>query len=220
MIGIDLETYRPSRFLQVLDTMSHGLVHLIGDGKHYKTGTYAQWFEVCPTLRTRPKAFIGLPDVSFLPAYLNARVIPSIKYLRPGEVGVLDDVTRLYPSRVKNPELQEVIPQISHNGNLIITTGQNSQNRDIGFDRDQTVYDCHKFMSSKNITNERPESQLHCYVGSSQINRFSEYLGCYKGYLTYIPDFEEVLYLPEPAPWYDERLSHALRGNILKGVSV
>ena len=209
-----IKAVRPesSVFLKTVDRQPHGIVHLLGTGKQFKTGTYAQLFEVCSHLRTRPKAFVGVPDVSFLPEELNARVCDTIYDVLPGEIAVIDDVARMHPSRgASDPMLTRYLGTISHKDILVILTGQCSLNYDIAFHRDQSVVFLHKYMDYHGIRAERPHVALHCLMGDKEITRWASTLDVWRGFFTYIPDFQEVLYMPDPAPWYDERLSHSLR---------
>ena len=200
-----------SDFLRDLDRMRHGIVLIVGSGKTYKTGTYVQFYEHCPTLRRRRKSFVGMSDVSHIPAELNAHPCASMFDIAVGDNGIMDDLAIWFPSRDKNIGLQRVMGTISHQDKLIFGTCQNTSNVDLALFRDQRCIIIHKWMDPHGIVFERSDLQTYQNIANRKIKEASKRYGLHPIFFSYIPDYSELLCMPAVPAWYDERHSHALR---------
>lgn len=200
-----------SEFLRTVDTWDFGVLMFIGRGKSFKTGSYVQLFDYCPRLQARPKAFVGIPSIDHIPSRLNPCLRQSLLDLQVGEAGIMDDFSIHYASRDKNLELQRITALISHKDNLLIGTCQNTSNVDQCIFRDQRNILAFKLTDPLAIKYERTEIQPYCQLANKRIKAKAKETGLNVFLFTFIPLFDELLYLPDVPEWYDKRHSHAHR---------
>ena len=212
-------SYKESPTLTEINGLGYGHIPFGGIGKSGKTMNAHGLIEACPDLRSRPKAFYGLPDVSIFPTDYQAYSVSSLDDIEPGSIAFLDDVARLFPSRdSRDTTLQRFMGLISHKDILIISTVQSFKNADVSFYKDQTVIPMMKVFSPFGILFEREEFVLFCEAANQLIPEFERTLNVDRHLLVFCPLCPEVLAIGPP-PWYDFRHSHSMRNaKVLDGV--
>ena len=212
-------SYKRSPTLTEVNALSYGHIPFGGRGKSGKTLNMHGMICSCPDLRSRPKAFYGLPDVSIFPEDYQAYSVSDLDEVDPGSIVILDDVVRLFPSRdSKDLTLQRFMGVISHKDILVISTFQSFKNADQCLFRDQTIIPLLKIFSLFGLAFEREEFVDYCRAGNELIPQFERSLGIDYHLLVFSPLFLEILSI-KPPKWYDERHSHSLRNvAILEGM--
>lgn len=198
--------------LDYLQTMSYGVVSILGSGKTFKSGTMYSLFDYVPALRDRRKAFLNFSGLDTFPAGYGVE-ISSVWEAEPDSILVIEDANRLFPSRAsgKSSDLQEFLGIISHKDILIFLTVQNTANTDMAFFRDQDSILIHKRMSPSAICYERPEIASSCLDANAFMGDFCSSSGVDFHLVSYVPRFQEILVLEDPPSWYGWEQSHALR---------
>ena len=211
MMGMCLSAESPT--LEYLEHMNYGVVPIIGSGKTFKSGTMYSLFRYVPSLRSRSKAFLNFSGLENFP-YGYGRCINDIWDTEPDEILVIEDANRLFPSRMSghSSSIQEFMGIISHKDILVFLTVQNTSNTDQAFFRDQDSVSIHKRMNPTSIGFERPEIASYCSSANSLMADFCHRTGADYHLVSYIPRFNEVMWLDDPPSWYDWNCSHALRG--------
>lgn len=200
----------PSRFLTEYPNMEYVSLDIVGSVKEYKTGTIWQLLWFLDDVKKAKKVFVGDYDISFLPKELNCHVVPSILDIPTHCYAILDDMSFKFPSRKKDITIQQVVSLLGQKHIKPIQSSQTKQNKDVAWERDIVTIDIHKYMDPHSIMQERPEFQLRSWIANAKITEIANHWGIWRGFLSYVPYYGEVLYLPDPCPIYDERLSHAL----------
>lgn len=201
-----------SETLAYLDSMSYGVVSVLGSGKTFKSGTMYSIFDYVPSLRSRPKAFLRFSGLDVFPDGYGYPV-DSLWDAEPGSILVIEDANRIFPSRAsgRTADLQEFLGLISHKDILVFLTIQNTANTDMAFFRDQDSVLIHKRMSPAAVSYERPEIAGSCLDANAYMADFCRLTGADWHLVSYIPRFHECLWLSDPPSWYGWLQSHALR---------
>lgn len=200
--------------IDYINNMPHGVVAILGSGKTFKSGTLYSLLDYCPNLMSRKKAFYEFPSVEKLfPASLKAYVVEDLDDVEPDSICIIEDANRVYPSRssARTLDLQKWMGLISHKDILVMLTVQNTSNTDLAFFRDQDVIMVHKKMNPTAILYERDEFKVNCQRANILIDNYAAEYGLTYHYLSYLPDFDQVLILDNPPKWYGYDQSHALR---------
>lgn len=199
--------------------MPHGVIAILGSGKTFKSGTLYSLLDYCPGLMSRKKAFYEFPSVEKLfPSSLKAYVVEDLDDVEPDSICIIEDANRVYPSRssVRTLDLQKWMGVISHKDILVMLTVQNTSNTDLAFFRDQNVVMLHKKMNTTAIQYERDEFKVNCQRANFLIDQYSVQYNVPYHYVSYLPDFDQILILDKPPSWYGYAQSHALRDYKIK----
>ena len=200
--------------INAINEMPHGVIAILGSGKTFKSGTLYSLFDYCPCLMSRRKAFYKFPSVDNLfPYSLKSYTVNDFDDVDPDSICVIEDANRVFPSRssARTSELQEWMGIISHKDILVMLTVQNTSNTDLAFFRDQNVVMLHKKMNPTAISYERDEFKVNCQRANLLIDQYSAQYNVPYHYVSYLPDFDQVLILDKPPSWYGYDQSHALR---------
>lgn len=198
--------------LDYLDSMSYGVVPIVGSGKTFKSGTMYSLFDYVPSFRSRPKAFLRFTGLEYFPEGYGYR-IDDLWDAEPGSILVIEDANRLFPSRSssRSSDLQEFLGIISHKDIVVVLTIQNTANSDVAWFRDQDSVSIFKRMVPSAIQFERPEIASFSSDANTYMSDFCAYTGADYHHVSYIPRFHECLWLDSPPSWYGWSQSHALR---------
>ena len=198
--------------LDYLSDMSYGVVSIVGSGKTFKSGTMYSLFEYVPELRKRKKMFLHFSGLELFPEDYGIP-ISDIWDAEPDSILIVEDANRLYPSRSssRSSDLQEFLGIISHKDILIFLTVQNTANTDMAWFRDQDSITIYKRMYAASVIYERPEIASFAADANVYINDYCSRTGADFHLVSYVPRFNEILYLRDPPSWYGWDQSHALR---------
>ncbi|MBE6518328.1 MAG: hypothetical protein E7Z70_02135 [Thermoplasmata archaeon] len=198
--------------LDYLRTMKYGIVSIVGSGKTFKSGTMYSLFDYVLSLKKRKKAFLHFSGLEHFPEDYGYPV-DDLWDTEPDSILVIEDANRLFPSRAsaRSSDLQEFLGVISHKDILIFLTVQNTANTDMAFFRDQDTITIHKRMSSTAVIYERPEISSFASDANVYMSDYCMRTGADHHYVSYVPRFNEILYLDSPPSWYGWEQSHALR---------
>ena len=200
--------------IDYINEMPHGVIAILGSGKTFKSGTLYSLLDYCPGLMARKKAFYKFPNVKELfPSSLKSYTVDDLDDVEPDSICIIEDANRVYPSRgsASKSDLQEWMGIISHKDILVMLTVQNTSNTDLAFFRDQNFIMLHKKMNATAISYEREEFRVNCQRANLLIDQYSALHNVPYHYVTYLPDFDEILILDHPPEWYGYDQSHALR---------
>lgn len=198
--------------LDYLSKMDYGVVSIVGSGKTFKSGTMYSLFEYVPELDRRQKAFLNFTGLEHFPDGFGYAV-DDYWDTEPGSILIIEDANRLFPSRAsaRSSDLQEFLGIISHKDILVFLTVQNTANTDMAFFRDQDMITIHKRMSEAALSYERPEIASQAAESNVYMADYCRRTGADFHLVSYVPRFNEILYLDTPPVWYGWKQSHALR---------
>lgn len=198
--------------MEYFDSMSYGVISVLGQGKSGKSMCLYSIIDGCPSLKSRQLAFFRFPRIDLIPKEYHAYSVDHFNDVKNGSILIIEDLNRVFPSRGSyDPELQEFMGIISHKDILIMTTGQNTASGDMAFYRDQDLVTIHKQMDPLGIKFERPEFRDYYEKSNDIIFDVAKKEGVHPVFVSYVPRFKQALVLENPPDWYGYDLSHSLR---------